>query len=40
MEKTMKFETIEVMYQYLWDFIYEVLAIFGITRDTNGNLVK
>ena len=28
------------MYAFLWDFIYEVLAIFGITKDENGNLVK
>lgn len=28
------------MYAFLWEFIYEVLAIFGITKDENGNLVK
>ena len=26
------------MYAFLWEFIYEVLAIFGITKDENGNL--
>ena len=35
----MKFDVFETMYAYLWEFIYEVLAIFGITRDGNGNLV-
>lgn len=35
----MKFDTIETMYQYLWDFIYKVLAIFGIEKDEEGNLV-
>lgn len=34
------FETGKVMWQYLWDFIYAVLAIFGIEKDENGNLVK
>ena len=28
------------MYAFLWEFIYEVLAIFGITKDENGNLVN
>lgn len=28
------------MYAFLWEFIYEVLAIFGITKDENGNLEK
>ena len=28
------------MYAFLWEFIYEVLAIFGIEKDENGNLVK
>lgn len=36
----MNFDYIKEMYAMLWDFIYEVLAIFGITRDANGNLVK
>lgn len=30
----------KVMWQYLWDFIYKILAIFGIEKDENGNLVK
>ena len=28
------------MYAYLWEFIYNILAIFGITKDENGNLVE
>ncbi len=28
-------ETFKVMWQYLWDLIYDVLAIFGIELD-NG----
>ena len=28
------------MYAMLWAFIYKILAIFGITVDENGNLVK
>ena len=28
------------MYKMLWDFIYNVLAIFGINKDEAGNLVK
>lgn len=35
-----KFATFETMYAYLFEFIYKVLAIFGITKDENGNLVK
>lgn len=36
----MNLETGKTMWQYLWDFIYAVLAIFGIEKDENGNLVK
>ncbi len=36
----MNLDILKTMWQYLWDFIYEVLAIFGITRDEEGNLVK
>ena len=36
----MDFTAIKVMYEYLWNFIYEVLAIFGINKDEAGNLVK
>lgn len=32
--------TIKDMYQMLWDFIYKVLAIFGIEKDADGNLVE
>ena len=28
------------MYARLWDFIYTILAIFGINKDDAGNLVK
>ena len=35
----MKFNVFETMYAYLWEFIYEILAIFGIKKDDNGNLV-
>ncbi len=28
------------MYAFLWEFIYAILAIFGIEKDENGNLVK
>ena len=36
----MNFDALKEMYKMLWDFIYEVLAVFGITKDENGNLVK
>ena len=36
----MNFDALKAMYAMLWDFIYEVLAIFGITKDEEGNLVK
>lgn len=36
----MNFDALKVMYAYLWDFIYKVLEIFGITKDEEGNLVK
>ena len=28
----------KAMYAMLWDFIYAVLAIFGIVKDEDGNL--
>lgn len=34
------FETMEVMYQYLWEFIYNVLKLFGIEKDENGDLIE
>ena len=36
----MKFDALKEMYAMLWDFIYAVLAIFGIEKDAAGNLVK
>ena len=36
----MDFTALKDMYAMLWDFIYEILAIFGITKDDAGNLVK
>jgi hypothetical protein len=30
----------KAMYAMLWDFIYKILAIFGIEKDENGNLVE
>lgn len=36
----MNIETFKAMYEYLWNFIYAVLAIFGIEKDENGNLTK
>ena len=36
----MDFTALKDMYAMLWDFIYTVLAIFGITKDEEGNLVK
>lgn len=36
----MNFDALKDMYAMLWDFIYTVLAIFGITKDEDGNLVK
>lgn len=35
----MNFDAIETMYQYLWDFIYKVLAIFGY-EVVDGDIVK
>jgi len=35
----MNFDAFKEMYAMLWDFIYAVLAIFGIEKDENGNLV-
>lgn len=32
------FENLEAMYALLWEFIYKVLAIFGIEKDEEGNL--
>lgn len=31
----MNFEVLETMYAYLWEFIYKLLAYFGINLD-NG----
>ncbi len=36
----MNFDALKEMYALLWEFIYNILAIFGITKDENGNLVK
>ncbi len=36
----MNFDALKEMYAYLWDFIYTVLAIFGIEKDEEGNLIK
>lgn len=36
----MNFDALKEMYAYLWDFIYKVLAIFGIEKDEEGNLIK
>ena len=36
----MDFTAFKDMYAMLWDFIYAVLAIFGIKRDDDGNLTK
>ena len=33
------FETFEIMYAYLWECIYNILKIFGIEKDEEGNLV-
>lgn len=33
-------ETFKVMWQYLWDLIYDILAIFGIEKDADGNLTE
>lgn len=35
----MNFEAFEAMYQMLWTAIYNILAIFGIVKDEDGNLV-
>ena len=35
----MNFEALEAMYAFLWEFIYKILAIFGIEKDEAGNLV-
>lgn len=34
----MKFDVFEKMYEYLWELIYNVLAIFGIEKNAEGNL--
>lgn len=31
-------QVFEDMYAMLWEFIYKLLAIFGIEKDENGNL--
>ena len=36
----MNFEMFEKMYAMFMEFVYEVLAIFGIKKDENGNLVE
>lgn len=36
----MNFDFLKEMYAMLWEFIYKVLEIFGITKDEEGNLVK
>ena len=36
----MNFAMFEEMYAMFMDFIYNVLAIFGIKKDENGNLVE
>ena len=36
----MNFAYFEEMYKMLWEFIYKVLEIFGITKDANGNLTE
>ena len=36
----MKFDVFETMYAYLWEFIYNVLKIFGSEKDEAGNLVE
>ena len=32
--------TFKDMWQMLWDLIYDILAIFGIEKDEEGNLVE
>ncbi len=34
------FETFEAMYALLWEAIYKILAIFGIEKNEEGNLVE
>lgn len=34
------FKTFEDMYAMLWDLIYKILAIFGIERNEEGDLVE
>ena len=36
----MNFAYFEEMYKMLWEFIYNVLKIFGIEKDEAGNLVE
>ena len=36
----MNFDLFEAIYAAVCDFVYAVLAIFGIEKDANGNLVK
>ena len=33
-------DTFKAMWGYLWAFIYEILAIFGIEKDEEGYLVE
>lgn len=32
--------TFKDMWQMLWDLIYNILAIFGIKKDEDGNLTE
>lgn len=34
----MNFELFELMYKYFTEFLYNVLAIFGITKNEEGDL--
>lgn len=36
----MNFAFFEEMYAMFTEFIYNILAIFGITKDADGNLTK
>ena len=35
----MKIDVFKEMYAFLWEFIYEILAIFGIKKNEEGDLV-
>lgn len=34
------FKTFEDMYAYLWELIYNILKIFGIEKNAEGDLVE